>query len=69
MGNVNVVSNEGPIILSNGSVLMAMAEYNSFKRSNELMGEVVSMISKGRSPEDVVAYIKLQTAAWVVDRL
>ena len=61
---------ESVYIMKNGSTIVISVEsYNRLTRSDHLMGEVTSMITKGRSPEDVVAYIKLQTAAWVVDRL
>lgn len=66
---VEAAMNEGEYMLSNGSVLIARSEYKRMIRNDELIKEAVSMIAKSRSPEDVVAYIKLQTAAWVVDRL
>lgn len=44
-------------------------QYYNIANRAMLLNDVVNRINRGDKPDDIVAYIKLQYAAWVFDTL
>lgn len=58
-----------PVILMDGTVLLTQSTYRKIQNESDLMCDVIKMVGRGVSNDEVVAYIKKQVAAWVVGKL